>query len=196
MSQALRVLNPTISKTRTCVIFINQIRQKIGVMYGNPETTPGGLALKFYSSARLEVRRGPAVKDGDEVIGTEVKVKVVKNKIAPPFRTAEFEVWHDRGINYESDLVNVADDAKVLTKSGSFFSFGDQRLGQGKENAKEFLRDNPAVAEQIRRRVLEQAGLLQVPAPPVTVNGAPAEETELDDASGEPAKAGGKKAKS
>jgi recombination protein RecA len=159
MSQALRVLNPVISKTRTCVIFINQIRQKIGVIYGNPETTPGGLALKFYSSVRLESRRGPAVKDGDEVIGTEVKVKVVKNKIAPPFRTAEFEVWHDRGINYESDLFNVADAAKVISKSGSFFSFGDQRLGQGKENVKQFLRENPELAEQIRQKVLEQQSM-------------------------------------
>jgi recombination protein RecA len=165
MSQALRVLTPTISKSRTCVIFINQIRQKIGVIYGNPETTPGGLALKFYSSVRLEVRRGPAVKDGDDVIGTEVRVKVVKNKIAPPFRSAEFEVWHDRGINYESDLVNVADGAKVISKSGSFFSYGDQRLGQGKENVKQFLRENPEIAEQIRHKVLEQQGMTNFATP-------------------------------
>ncbi len=156
MSQALRVLNPSISRTKTSVIFINQIRQKIGVMYGNPETTPGGVALKFYASVRLEVRRGPNVKEGEEVIGTEVRVKVVKNKIAPPFRAAEFEVWYDRGINYESDLFNVADAAKVLTKSGSFFSFGDQRLGQGKDNVKQYLREHPAIAEQIRQKVLEQ----------------------------------------
>lgn len=155
MSQALRILNPTIAKTKTCVIFINQIRQKIGVMYGNPETTTGGLALKFYSSCRLEVRRGPAVKDGDDVIGTEVKVKVVKNKVAPPFRTAEFEVLHDRGINTFSDLVNIAADCGALEKSGSFFSFNGQRLGQGKENVKQFLSENIGLADQVRTKVLE-----------------------------------------
>ncbi|MBO0699908.1 MAG: recombinase RecA [Zavarzinella sp.] len=155
MSQALRVLNPVIGKTKTCVVFINQIRQKIGVMYGNPETTTGGLALKFYSSCRLEVRRGPAVKDGDDVIGTEVKVKVVKNKIAPPFRTAEFEVLHDRGINTFSDLVNIAADCGALEKSGSFFSFDGQRLGQGKENVKQFLTENGDLAERVRAKVLE-----------------------------------------
>ena len=164
MSQALRILNPVIGKTRTCVIFINQIRQKIGVMYGNPETTTGGLALKFYASCRLEVRRGPAVKDGDDVIGTEVKVKVVKNKIAPPFRTAEFEVLHDRGINTFSDLVNIATDCGALEKSGSFFSFNGQRLGQGKENAKQFLTENIGLADQVRAKVLEiqkaKAGLV------------------------------------
>jgi recombination protein RecA len=164
MSQALRILNPVIGKTRTCVIFINQIRQKIGVMYGNPETTTGGLALKFYSSCRLEVRRGPAVKDGDDVIGTEVKVKVVKNKIAPPFRTAEFEVLHDRGINTFSDLVNIAADCGALEKSGSFFSFNGQRLGQGKENVKQFLSENIGLADQVRAKVLEiqkaKAGLV------------------------------------
>lgn len=164
MSQALRVLNPLIAKTKTCVVFINQIRQKIGVMYGNPETTTGGLALKFYSSCRLEVRRGPAVKDGDDVIGTEVKVKVVKNKVAPPFRTAEFEVLHDRGINTYSDLVNIAVDCGALEKSGSFFSFNGQRLGQGKENVKQFLTENVGLADQVRAKVLEiqraKAGLV------------------------------------
>ncbi|WP_157369222.1 recombinase RecA [Zavarzinella formosa] len=155
MSQALRVLNPLIAKTNTCIIFINQIRQKIGVMYGNPETTTGGLALKFYASCRLEVRRGPAVKDGDEVIGTEVKVKVVKNKIAPPFRTAEFEVLHDRGINTFSDLVNIASDLGVLEKSGSFFSFEGTRLGQGKENVKQYLTENVALSEQVKAKVLQ-----------------------------------------
>jgi recombination protein RecA len=155
MSQALRILNPVIAKTRTCVIFINQIRQKIGVMYGNPETTTGGLALKFYASCRMEVRRGPAVKDGDDVIGTEIKVKVVKNKVAPPFRTAEFEVLHDRGINTFSDLVNIAVDCGALEKSGSFFSFNGQRLGQGKENVKQYLTENVELAEQVRAKVLE-----------------------------------------
>ena len=170
MSQALRVLNPSIGKTRTCVIFINQIRQKIGVMYGNPETTSGGLALKFYASCRLEVRRGPAVKDGDDVIGNEVKVKVVKNKIAPPFRTAEFEVLHDRGINTFSDLVNIAADCGALEKSGSFFSFEGERLGQGKENAKISLTNDAALAARVKAKVLEiqkaKAGLVGGEAAP------------------------------
>lgn len=182
MSQALRVLNPLISKTRTCVVFINQIRQKIGVMYGNPETTPGGVALKFYCSCRLEVRRGPQVKEADEVIGSEVKVKVVKNKIAPPFRTAEFEVWHDRGINYESDLFNVAEAAKVLGKSGSFFSYEEQRLGQGKENAKQFLRENPNVAEKIREKVLEKQRELFNLEAQSPVGAIPPEELEASEA--------------
>src|SRR6266498_577488 len=122
MSQAMRILTPTVSKSKTCLMFINQIRQKIGVMFGNPETTSGGLALKFYCSVRLEIRKVTAVKEGDDVVGTSVRVKVVKNKIAPPFRTAEFEVLHDRGINTFSDLVNIAADCGALEKSGSFFS--------------------------------------------------------------------------
>ncbi|HEY2786532.1 MAG TPA: recombinase RecA [Fimbriiglobus sp.] len=154
MSQALRVLNPAINKTRTCMIFINQIRQKIGVMYGNPETTTGGLALKFYASVRLEVRRAAAIKDGDVTMGSETKVKVVKNKIAPPFRTAEFELMHDRGIDYEGDLLKLAEEDDVVRKSGAFFSYGDVRLGQGKENAKNYLRDNTAVRDEIVKGVL------------------------------------------
>ncbi|QVL32063.1 recombinase RecA [Telmatocola sphagniphila] len=160
MSQALRVLNPVISKTKTCVIFINQIRQKIGIVYGNPETTPGGLALKFYCSVRLEVRRGPAIKDGDDIIGNETKVKVVKNKIAPPFRQAEFELLYDRGISYEGDLLNLGVNAEIVSKSGSFFSYGDTRLGQGKENAREFLRQNGNVGEEIRGKILEKMGFV------------------------------------
>lgn len=160
MSQAMRILNPTIAKTNTCMIFINQIRQKIGVFFGNPETTAGGLALKFYSSVRLEVRRSVAIKDGDETIGSEVKVKVVKNKIAPPFRTAEFEMMFDRGISYEGDLLNLAVNAEIVGKSGAFFSYKDQRLGQGKENAKQFLHDNPAICEEIRMKILEHHGLI------------------------------------
>ena len=170
MSQALRILNPTIARTRTCMVFINQIRQKIGVMFGNPETTSGGLALKFYSSVRLDIRKIGSIKDGDETIGAEVKVKVVKNKIAPPFRTAEFEVLHDRGINTFSDLVNIAADCGALEKSGSFFSFNGQRLGQGKENAKQFLRDNPALVEELSRKILEKRGLA-VPTGQAAENG-------------------------
>ncbi|MCZ2340512.1 MAG: recombinase RecA [Bacteroidales bacterium] len=154
MSQALRMLNPTISKTRTCIIFINQIRQKIGVLYGNPETTTGGLALKFYASVRLEVRKSTMIKDGDEPIGSECKVKVVKNKIAPPFRTAEFSLMHDRGIDLEEDVLKIAVEEEVVTKSGAFFSYKEQRLGQGKENAKTFLRDTPTIRDTIIAEVL------------------------------------------
>ncbi len=154
MSQALRMLNPTLNKTRTGMIFINQIRQKIGVMYGNPETTTGGLALKFYASVRLEVRKAAVIKDGDEPIGAECKVKVVKNKIAPPFRTAEFALMHDRGIDFEEDVIKIAVEDEILTKAGAFFSYKDQRLGQGKENAKAFLRENTAIRDQIVGEVL------------------------------------------
>ena len=149
MSQALRMLNPTISKSKTCMVFINQIRQKIGVMFGNPETTSGGLALKFYCSVRMEIRKVTAVKDGDEVVGTSVRVKVVKNKVAPPFRQAEFDILHDRGINRESDVFNLALEDKLIDKSGSWVNYGDMRLGQGQENAKKYLRENPAVAEEL-----------------------------------------------
>lgn len=159
MSQAMRILNPTIAKTNTCMIFINQIRQKVGVFFGNPETTSGGLALKFYSSVRLEVRRSVAIKDGDETIGSEIKVKVVKNKIAPPFRTAEFEMMFDRGISYEGDMLSLGVNAEIIGKSGAFFSYKDQRLGQGKENAKQFLRENPKITEEIRTKILEHHGL-------------------------------------
>ena len=171
MSQAMRILNPTIAKTNTCMIFINQIRQKIGVMFGNPETTSGGLALKFYSSVRLEVRRSVAIKDGDETIGSEVKVKVVKNKVAPPFRTAEFEMMFDRGISYEGDMLNLAVNAEILTKSGAFFSYKDQRMGQGKENAKQFLRDNPKITEEIRQKILEHHGMVTGAAAKPSPNG-------------------------
>jgi recombination protein RecA len=154
MSQALRILNPSICKTRTCMVFINQIRQKIGVMYGNPETTTGGLALKFYASVRLEVRKSTVIKDGDEPVGSEIKVKVVKNKIAPPFKTAEFSLMHNRGIDLEDDVIKVAVEDDILTKAGAFFSYKDQRLGQGKDNAKAYLRENPSVRDAIIAEVL------------------------------------------
>lgn len=173
MSQALRILNPTIAKTNTCMIFINQVRQKIGVVFGNPETTSGGLALKFYSSVRLEVRRSVAIKDGDEVIGSETKVKVVKNKVAPPFRTAEFELLHDRGISYEGDLLNLAVNAEIVNKSGAFFSYNDQRLGQGKQNVTQFLRDNPKMAEELRAKILETHGIVNTTP---SANGVPVED--------------------
>jgi recombination protein RecA len=167
MSQALRILNPTIGKTRTSLIFINQIRQKIGVMYGNPETTTGGLALKFYASVRLEVRKSTVIKDGDDPVGTEVKVKVVKNKVAPPFRTAEFSLMHDRGIDLEEDVLKISVDDEITTKSGAFFSYKDQRLGQGKDNAKAFLREHPEVRDAIIGEVLAKHQAANALLPPV-----------------------------
>ena len=173
MSQALRILNPAINKTRTCMIFINQIRQKIGVVYGNPETTTGGLALKFYASVRLEVRKSTVIKDGDEPVGSEIKVKVVKNKIAPPFRTAEFSLMHDRGIDLEEDVLKVAVEDEIVTKAGAFFSYKEQRLGQGKDNAKNYLRENPELRDKIIAEVHAKHAAAASDAPiPVDQDGA------------------------
>jgi recombination protein RecA len=160
MSQALRILNPTISRTKTCIIFINQIRQKIGVMFGNPETTSGGLALKFYASVRLEIRKVTAVKEGEETVGNRVRVKVVKNKVAPPFKQAEFDLMFDRGISREGDLIDLAIDDKIVDKSGAWINYGELRLGQGRENAKQYLRDNPALMDEITKKVLLKRGLV------------------------------------
>jgi recombination protein RecA len=160
MSQALRILNPTIGRTKTCMVFINQIRQKIGVMFGNPETTSGGLALKFYSSVRLDIRKIGSIKEGEEVTGNEVKVKVVKNKVAPPFRSAEFDLMYECGISREGDMLNLALEDKLIEKSGAWFNYGDIRLGQGKENAKQYLHDNPALMDEISRKILEKRGLV------------------------------------
>jgi recombination protein RecA len=168
MSQALRILNPTIARTKTCMIFINQLRMKIGVMFGNPETTPGGNALKFYSSVRLEVRKVTTIKEREETVGTRVKARVVKNKVAPPFRTAEFDLMHDRGISREGDLIDLAIEDKFIDKSGAWLNYGDVRLGQGRENAKQFLRDNPALLDEISKKILEKRGLL---ASPTEMNG-------------------------
>jgi recombination protein RecA len=159
MSQAMRILNPTIAKTQTCMVFINQIRQKIGIMFGNPETTSGGLALKFYASVRLEIRKLTGVKEGEETVGSRVKVKVVKNKVAPPFRQAEFDLMFDRGISWEGDLLDLAMEDKLVEKSGAFFSIGETRV-QGREKAKDFLREHPAVAEELRAKVLQKRGLV------------------------------------
>src|SRR5262245_23029273 len=164
MSQAMRILNPTIARTKTCMVFINQIRQKIGVMFGNPETTSGGLALKFYSSVRLDIRKVTNVKEGEETVGLRVKVRVVKNKVAPPFRQAEFDLMHDHGISREGDLLDLGIEDRIIEKSGAWINYGDVRLGQGRENAKQYLRDNPEVVEEISRKVLESRGL-GVPAP-------------------------------
>ena len=155
MSQAMRKLTAISGKSRTSVVFINQIREKIGVMYGSPETTPGGRALKFYSSIRIDTRRIGMLKDGDQVIGTRVRAKVVKNKVAPPFRNAEFEIYFDGGISRESDLLDVAAECGVVARSGTWFSYGQTRLGQGRENVRQFLKDNPDLFEELRGKVLE-----------------------------------------
>jgi len=155
MSQALRKLTGIASKSRTAVVFINQIREKIGVMYGSPETTPGGRALKFYSSLRIDVRRVGMLKEGEQVIGSRVRAKVVKNKVAPPFREAEFDILFDSGISRETDVLDLACNCGLVTRTGTWFSYGDLRLGQGRENARQFLRDNSDVFDELRRRVLE-----------------------------------------
>jgi recombination protein RecA len=154
MSQALRKLTGAVSRSKCVLIFINQIREKIGVMFGSPETTPGGRALKFYSSCRIDVRRIGAVKDGEDVVGSRVKVKVVKNKVAPPFRVCEFDMMYDVGISREGDLIDLAIADKLVTKSGSWFNYGETRIGQGRENAKQYLRDNREIADEIAAKVL------------------------------------------
>jgi len=159
MSQALRKLTGVVSKSKTCLIFINQLREKIGVMFGNPETTTGGRALKFYSSVRIDIRRIGAIKDGDTVVGGRTRVKVVKNKVSPPFREAEFDVMYGEGISREGDLLDLAVDRKIVEKSGTWFAFGGERLGQGRENVKQFLKDNPAIFKNIEDRVRKELGL-------------------------------------
>ena len=159
MSQALRKLTAVVSKSGTCLIFINQIREKIGVMFGNPETTTGGRALKFYSSVRLDIRRINSIKDGDAVVGSRTKVKVVKNKVAPPFKVAEFDIGYGEGISKTGELIDLGVEHKVVEKSGAWFSYGDLRIGQGRENAKAFLRDNPDVMGEIENRLREKLGL-------------------------------------
>ena len=154
MSQALRKLTPGVSMSKCVLIFINQIREKIGVMFGSPETTPGGRALKFYSSCRIDVRRIGPVKEGEEIVGSRVKVKIVKNKVAPPFRVCEFDMMYTGGISREGDLMDLALADKLVEKSGSWFNYGDIRLGQGRENAKQYFRDNPAIAEELTRKVM------------------------------------------
>jgi len=159
MSQALRKLTATIKKTNTMVIFINQIRMKIGVMFGNPETTTGGNALKFYASVRLDIRRIGSIKKGEEVIGSETKVKVVKNKVAPPFKTAEFDILYGEGISREGEIVDMGVNARVLEKSGSWYAYNGEKIGQGKDNAREFLKENPDIAIEIENKVRETMGI-------------------------------------
>ena len=159
MSQALRKLSATISKSQTIVIFINQIRMKIGVFFGNPETTSGGLALKFYSSVRLDVRRIASIKQGQDVIGNRTKVRVVKNKVAPPFKEVEFDLIYGEGISREGDVLDVAVDKNIVEKSGTWYTYGGQRIGQGRENAKQFLKENSKILEQMEKELLESVAL-------------------------------------
>ncbi len=165
MSQAMRILTPTISRSRTTMIFINQIRQKIGVMFGSPETTAGGLALKFYASVRLDIRKLTSIKEGEETVGNRVRARVVKNKVAPPFRVAEFDLMHEGGISREGDLIDLGIEDKIVDKSGAWLNYGDVRLGQGRENAKQFLRDNPKVYEEIRKKILAKRNMSGNAAP-------------------------------
>ncbi len=163
MSQALRKLTGTIKRTNTMVIFINQIRMKIGVMFGSPETTTGGNALKFYASVRLDIRRIGSIKKGEEVIGNETKVKVVKNKVSPPFKTAEFDILYGQGISREGEVIDMGVEQKVLEKSGSWYAYNGEKIGQGKDNAREFLKENPEVAFEIENKVREALGIRLLP---------------------------------
>jgi recombination protein RecA len=175
MSQALRKLTGAISKSKTAVIFTNQLREKVGVMFGNPETQPGGRALKFYSSVRLDIRRTESLKQGTEVIGSRAKVRVVKNKVAAPFRLAEFDILYAEGISKEGNLLDIGVELGIVKKSGSFLSYGDSRLGQGRENARECLRQNPAMAAEIEQQIRQQTAAARAPAP------APIPELPADD---------------
>jgi recombination protein RecA len=172
MSQALRKLTGTISKSNTLVIFINQIRMKIGVMFGNPETTTGGNALKFYASVRLDIRRVGALKDGEKVVGNRTRVKVVKNKMAPPFREVEFDIMYGEGISHEGDLVDLGAECNAIEKSGAWFAFEGERIGQGRENAKQFLREHADIAKKVEGKILAHHGVRRDPAGPGHTAGA------------------------
>jgi recombination protein RecA len=165
MSQALRKLTGVVSKSKTCLIFTNQIRMKIGVLFGNPETTSGGNALKFYTSVRMDIRRIGAIKDGDVVSGNRTKVKVVKNKVAPPFRIAEFDILYNEGISFEGDLLDLGTSVEIIKKSGTWYSYGDDRLGQGKEASRRFLKDNPKLRDEIEKKVRTHFGIAARPVP-------------------------------
>jgi recombination protein RecA len=205
MSQALRKLAGTLNRTDTICIFTNQLREKIGVMFGNPETTPGGRALKFYSSVRLDIRRIETLKEGVEAYGNRVRVKVVKNKVAPPFKQAEFDIIYGSGISWEGTVLDSGLDRKVVTKSGSYFSFGDERLGQGRQNATAFLREHPDVTQQILAKIQADAGPDQVVSArllPTAVEAPAEEKTAADkeapadaDSNGAPARAAGTRAR-
>ncbi|MBX5464311.1 MAG: recombinase RecA, partial [Clostridia bacterium] len=164
MSQALRKLTGSISRSRTCVVFINQLREKVGVMFGNPEVTPGGRALKFYASVRIDVRRVESLKQGAESVGIRVRAKVVKNKVAPPFKQAEFDLLYGRGISKEGDILDIGSELDVVTRTGAWYAYGDMRLGQGKENARDFLREHPDVAAEIEARIRQRLGTATIAA--------------------------------
>jgi recombination protein RecA len=165
MSQALRKLAAAIGRSGTAVVFINQLREKVGIVYGNPEVTTGGRALKFYSSTRIELRRAETIKQGNEALGSRVKAKVVKNKVAPPFRTAEFDIMFDHGISNEGNLLDVGLELGLLSKAGSFFSYGDIRLGQGRESAKKYLAENPELAREIEEKIRASASTTHSSSP-------------------------------
>jgi recombination protein RecA len=188
MSQALRKLTGVVSKTKTCLVFTNQIRMKIGVLFGSPETTSGGNALKFYATVRMDIRRIGAIKEGEEVTGNRTKVKVVKNKVAPPFRTAEFDILYGEGISYESDLIDIASNIDIIKKSGTWYSFGEDRLGQGKESARIFLKQNPRLKNEIDKKARDHYGIAsrhpqktdaKVPDPQKTDAKVPAGEVQI-----------------
>ncbi len=158
MSQAMRKLRGTINKTKSCLIFTNQIREKIGVMFGNPETTPGGRALKFYSSVRIEMRHGASIKDGQDIVGNQMRATIRKNKVAPPFKKAEFDIMFNEGISKEGNVIDVAIEQDIIQKSGSWLSYGEERLGQGRENAKQYLKDNPEIMQKMEAEIREAVG--------------------------------------
>ena len=163
MSQALRKLTANLNKTNTIMIFINQLREKIGVMFGSPETTPGGRALKFYASVRLDIRRIESIKDGAEVVGNRTRVKVVKNKVAPPFKTAEFDILYGEGISREGEIIDLGVTAKIVDKSGAWYAYNGEKIGQGKDNSREFLRENPDLAHEIENKIRDSLGVAQLP---------------------------------
>jgi recombination protein RecA len=160
MSQAMRKLSGNVNKTKTCLIFTNQIREKVGIMFGNPETTPGGRALKFYSSVRIEMRHGSTIKDGQETVGNQVKASIRKNKVAPPFTQAEFDIMYKEGISKEGNLIDIGVEYKIIQKSGAWLSYGDERLGQGRENAKQYLKEHPEIFEQIDKEIRQAVGYI------------------------------------
>jgi recombination protein RecA len=173
MSQALRKLAAVVSRSRTCLVFINQLRMKIGVMFGNPETTTGGNALKFYASVRIDIRRIGAIKKGDEIIGNETRVKVVKNKVAPPFKQAEFEILYGEGISRNGEIIDLGVKINVVDKAGAWYSYCGERIGQGKDNAKQYLKDNPAMAKEIEAKI--RAALMVQPTVAVESDDEPEE---------------------
>ncbi|BDG47977.1 MULTISPECIES: recombinase RecA [Parageobacillus] len=178
MSQALRKLSGAINKSKAIAIFINQIREKVGVMFGNPETTPGGRALKFYASVRLEVRRAEQIKQGNDMVGNKTKIKVVKNKVAPPFKTADVDIMYGEGISREGEIIDMASELDIVQKSGSWYSYKDERLGQGRENAKQFLKENPHIAEEIAQEIRKHYGI-ESPSSSSDTNGSQQEEFGL-----------------